>query len=98
MKSMIKAVEFLEKEKEAFLVACGEEAKNLYWDSKYEMFLMKKDIGLSHQDWLTRSVANASAWHMWLESAKAKQAEINELNAKLETAQVPEGFVLVPIS
>ena len=35
-------------------------------------------------------------WLGWLDCAKQKQSEINELNAKLEAAQVPEGFVLVP--
>lgn len=32
------------------------------------------------------------SWGIWIQ----KQAEINELKAKLEAAQVPEGFVLVP--
>ena len=37
-----------------------------------------------------------TGWFAWIKCAEYKQAEINELKAKLEAAQVPEGFVLVP--
>ena len=37
-----------------------------------------------------------TGWFAWIKCAEYKQAEFDELKAKLEAAQVPEGFVLVP--
>lgn len=37
-----------------------------------------------------------TGWAMWKKCTSSMKAEINELKAKLEVAQVPEGFVLVP--
>ena len=37
-----------------------------------------------------------TGWFAWIKCAEYKQAKFDELKAKLEAAQVPEGFVLVP--
>ena len=37
-----------------------------------------------------------TGWAMWKKCTSSMKAEINDLKAKLEAAQVPEGFVLVP--
>lgn len=38
-----------------------------------------------------------TGWAMWKKCTSSMKAEINELKAKLEVAQVPEGFVLMPM-
>ena len=54
-----------------------------------------EDLSFSDQD--EKTLINLRIiWLGWLDCAKSKQAEINELKAKLEAAQVPEGVVLVP--
>lgn len=75
----------LEKEREAFIAKLRElkyfSHDSKLWNSKDNKF---ENCGIQ------------THWEMWLESAKSKQAEIDELKAKLEKAQaVPEGFVLV---
>ena len=44
----------------------------------------------------TPTSPRSDSWIVWSAAWDARQAEINELKAKLEAAQVPEGFVLVP--
>lgn len=44
----------------------------------------------------TPTSPRSDSWIAWSAAWDARQAEINELKAKLEAAQVPEGFVLVP--
>ena len=50
----------------------------------------------SNDENLEQSMVLKCNWLGWKACAESKQAEINELKAKLEAAQVPEGFVLVP--
>ena len=50
----------------------------------------------SNDENLEQSMVLKCNWLGWKACAESKQSEINELNAKLEAAQVPEGFVLVP--
>ena len=50
----------------------------------------------SNDENLEQSMVLKCNWLGWKACAEQKQSEINELNAKLEAAQVPEGFVLVP--
>ena len=44
----------------------------------------------------TPTSPRSESWIVWSAAWDARQAEINELKAKLEAAQVHEGFVLVP--
>ena len=44
----------------------------------------------------TPTSPRSDSWIAWSAAWDARQAEINEMKAKLEAAQVPEGFVLVP--
>ena len=44
----------------------------------------------------TPTSPRSDSWIVWSAAWDARQAEINELKAKLEAAQVPEGFVLAP--
>lgn len=45
----------------------------------------------------TPTSPRSESWIVWSAAWDARQAEINELKAKLEAAQVPEGFVLMPM-
>lgn len=44
----------------------------------------------------TPTSPRSESWIVWSAAWDARQAEIDELKAKLEAAQVHEGFVLVP--
>ena len=50
----------------------------------------------SNDENLEQSMVLKCNWLGWKACAESKQSEIDELKAKLEVAQVPEGFVLVP--
>ena len=44
----------------------------------------------------TPTSPRSDSWIAWSAAWDARQSEIDELKVKLEAAQVPEGFVLVP--
>jgi len=72
----------LEKEREVFDKEFGV--------AEFNMFA-------SNDENLEQSMVLKCNWLGWKRCAESKQAEINELKAKLEVAQVPEGFVLMPM-
>ena len=84
----------LEKEINAFSDKYRTKENKIVFDHKRLTWFFE-DISFNDQD--EKTLINLRIiWLGWLDCAKSKQSEINELNAKLEAAQVPEGFVLVP--
>lgn len=83
----------LEKEREAFEAKYLLSDKGIVFDKEKGTFFFK-DLNLSDSD-EQFLILIRKLWVGWLACAESKQAEIDELKAKLEKSQVPEGFVLV---
>lgn len=84
----------LEKEREAFESVFGKIPNGIKFDANLKAYVAASQ-SIDRMSWDSMAILNGY-WEFWLKCAELKQSEIDELKAKLEAAQVPEGFILVP--